>query len=138
MNSIIVGVDGSPTAREAARRAAELADRCGVPLHMVTAMPKATSKTVKAGGETWVIDSVSAAEQVLAELKSEIKASHGITTSVATGDPAEAVVKEAERIGASIIVVGNRRVQGAKRILGSVATDITRHATCDVLIAKTT
>jgi len=34
--------------------------------------------------------------------------------------------------------VGNRRVQGASRILGAVAADVAKHAVCDVLIANTT
>lgn len=52
-------------------------------------------------------------------------------------DPATALCDEAERLEASIIVVGNRGVQGAARLLGSVATDVARRAPCDVLIANT-
>ena len=36
-----------------------------------------------------------------------------------------------------MIVVGNRRVQGAGRILGSVAAHVTKNANCDVLVANT-
>jgi nucleotide-binding universal stress UspA family protein len=45
---------------------------------------------------------------------------------------------EAQRLEATMIVVGNHRVQGLTRVLGAVATDVTRHAPCDVLIANTT
>ena len=45
---------------------------------------------------------------------------------------------EAARIDASMIVVGNRRVQGKARVLGSIATDVTRTAPCDVLVVDTT
>ena len=45
---------------------------------------------------------------------------------------------EAVRLDASTIVVGNRRVQGASRLLGSVAVSVLRSAPCDVLIAQTT
>jgi CRP-like cAMP-binding protein len=38
---------------------------------------------------------------------------------------------------ATMIVVGNRRVQGAKRLLGSIASDVLHHASCDVLVAHT-
>ena len=43
----------------------------------------------------------------------------------------------AKEIGADLIVVGNRRVQGIGRVLGSVATDVAHHAPCDVYIVKT-
>src|SRR5690606_28369663 len=39
---------------------------------------------------------------------------------------------------ASLIVVGNKRVQGvAGRVLGSIARDVAAHASCDVYIAHT-
>ena len=138
MNPIIVGVDGSDTARTAAQQAADLAGRCGVPLHLVSAIPKRSTKTVSAGGETWHLDSVSAAEQVVTGLANELRAKAEITTSVGNGNPADVVLAEATRIEASIIVVGNKHVQGAARVLGSVAADIARRAPCAVLIAKTT
>lgn len=138
MNPIVVGVDGSATARLAAKQAAELANSCGVALHLVTAYTKRATKTVRSAGETWVIDSLSTAEQVLADVRSDIRAANGVTSAVVEGDPAGAVIGEAKRLDASMIVVGNRRVQGVSRILGSVAGDITRRAPCHVLIAKTT
>ena len=36
-----------------------------------------------------------------------------------------------------MIVVGNKRVQGLARVLGSVASAVAQHAPCDVYIAKT-
>jgi len=138
MNPIVVGVDGSATARLAAKHAAELANSCGAAIHLVTAYAKRATKTVRAAGETWVVDSLSSAEQVLADVGSDIRVANGITSAVMEGDPASAVIDEAKRLDASMIVVGNRRVQGVSRILGSVAADIARRAPCHVLIAKTT
>jgi len=46
-------------------------------------------------------------------------------------------VREAESLGADLIVVGNKRVQGLGRILGSIAEDVAHHSTCDVYIAHT-
>jgi nucleotide-binding universal stress UspA family protein len=45
--------------------------------------------------------------------------------------------EEATRLEARAIVVGNRRVQGMSRVLGSVAADVTRQAPCDVVVANT-
>ena len=56
----------------------------------------------------------------------------------ATGEPAEAVVRVASRIGADLIVVGNKGMRGAKRVLGSVPNSIAHHAPSAVLIVDTT
>ena len=58
-------------------------------------------------------------------------------TGAARGKPAEALIAEAERTNALMIVVGNRRMQGIGRLLGSVANSVAHNAPCDVYIAKT-
>jgi nucleotide-binding universal stress UspA family protein len=45
---------------------------------------------------------------------------------------------EADRLNAQLIVVGNNRVQGIGRVLGAIALDVARRASCDVLISDTT
>jgi len=60
-----------------------------------------------------------------------------VTYSAARGKPAEALIKEAERLSARMIVVGNRRMRGIGRVLGSVANSVAHNATCDVYIANT-
>jgi nucleotide-binding universal stress UspA family protein len=61
-----------------------------------------------------------------------------VTRAVCVADPATALCQEAEKVNARMIIVGNRRVQGISRVLGAIATDVARHAPCDVLIANTT
>ena len=90
-----------------------------------------------AGSDTWHVDPLSDAEQLLAALKSELPAPN-ITTAVLMGDPATSLCDEAKRLDAGMIIVGNRRVQGMSRILGSVAMDVARAAPCNVLIVHTT
>jgi nucleotide-binding universal stress UspA family protein len=41
-------------------------------------------------------------------------------------------------VRADLIVVRNKKMQGAGRFLGSVPNDIAHHAPCSVLIVKTT
>ena len=60
-----------------------------------------------------------------------------VASSPVQGKPATAFVDEAIRLDARLIVVGNRRVQGVGRILGSVASSVAAHAPCDVYIVKT-
>jgi nucleotide-binding universal stress UspA family protein len=45
--------------------------------------------------------------------------------------------EEAARLEASVIVVGNKRVQGAARVLGSIAGDVAKRAPCNVFIVHT-
>jgi len=54
------------------------------------------------------------------------------------GRPHEALIEEAKRYDDVLIVVGNRRMQGAGRMLGSVANSVAHSAPCDVYVVKTT
>lgn len=137
MNDIIVGVDSSDTARHAAEIAASLATATGANLHLITCIPQTAGRQVKAGGDSFFIDPLTDASSFLKTMSRSLPCDQ-ITTSVVSGDPAKAICEEAERVDARIIVVGNRRVQGISRVLGAVATDVTRHAPCDVYIANTT
>ncbi len=76
------------------------------------------------------------ADQFLSELARQLP-NAAITTSVGQGDPAKAICDEAERLDARLIVIGNKRVQGLARVLGSVAGDVMKHAHCDVYVANT-
>lgn len=138
MNEVIVGVDGSATARKAALAAAELANCCNLPLHIVMSMTRNTSQEVHGGGsEKWHIDSIGVAEDLLKSLAGELKANTPVSHAVLVSEPANALCEEATRLDASIIVVGNKRVQGAARVLGSIAGDVAKRAPCNVFIVHT-
>jgi nucleotide-binding universal stress UspA family protein len=138
VNEIIVGVDGSATAKMAALAAAEMAGKLGQPLHIVTSMTRNTTRDVRGGGsETWHFDSISVAEDQLLALVGELKATTPVTHAVVMSDPASGLCEEAVRLEASMIVVGNKRVQGAARVLGSIAGDVAKRAPCNVLIVHT-
>lgn len=136
MQDIIVGIDRSETALSAARKAAELAAGLNVNLHVVMCAEKGKSVSVSVGGDSFRSDWVSEAQQYLDEVGRKLP-HDSISTKVGMGDPAKTLCEEAERIGARAIVVGNRRVQGVSRILGSVANEVLRNAPCDVVVANT-
>ena len=140
MNEIIVGVDETTTARDAALRAAELAAACDRTLHIVMAVPLHTSVEIYGiGRDIWRAEALDAAEKTVTTLASDLgKVGCRVTHTVLEGHPDRVLCDEAKRLEASIVVVGNRRVQGAKRVLGSIAMSVTRHAPCDVLVAHTT
>jgi len=137
MNDIVVGIDRSDTARRAAEAAAELATAFGTNLHLVMCVERGPSANFKVGSEHFHTDWLTEAEQFLDAAALDLKAP-SVTRTVALGDPAAVLCEEAERLHARTIVVGNRRVQGPSRVLGSVAGDVTKRAPCHVLIAQTT
>lgn len=134
---IVVGVDQSDTARRAALTAANLASALGAPLHLVMAVSRTRSGGVASGGDQFHVDWLSTAEQFLDGFVGELRTTP-VTRAISVKDPATAMCEEAEKLSAQMIVVGNRRVQGISRVLGSIASDVLKHAPCDVLIANTT
>ena len=137
MNDVIVGVDKSATARRAADKAASLAASLGANLHLVTCIARKASQQVSSEGDSWFVSPKSEGENFLNDLAAEL-AHDRITVKVSFDDPATAMCKEAAELDALMIVVGNRRVQGVSRVLGSIANDVLKQAPCDVLIANTT
>jgi nucleotide-binding universal stress UspA family protein len=61
-------------------------------------------------------------------------ASHG---HVCAGEPAQTLITIAMGEDAEMIVVGNRGMNGARRVLGSVPNRVSHHARCGVLIVPT-
>jgi nucleotide-binding universal stress UspA family protein len=135
VNEIVVGVDESETAGRAVATAADLAADMGVPLHMVMCVSDGAEEIV-VGSEHLHLDPKERAVNHLSSFRFE-KTPPAVSTHVSSDPPARAICAEADRLDAQIIVVGNRRVQGISRVLGSVAADVMRHAPCDVLIAHT-
>ncbi len=137
MGMIVVGVDRSDTARRAAERAADLAAQLGSDLHIVMCAERKKGVQINVGTDSWQTDWLSEAGQFLDELRRAI-GKGTVTTAVSDGDPAKAICEEADQLGADLIVVGNKRVHGFARVLGSVAGDVMKHAHCDVYVANTT
>jgi nucleotide-binding universal stress UspA family protein len=56
---------------------------------------------------------------------------------LAKGDPTEVIIATADKIDADLIVVGNRGMKGARRVLGSVPNSVAHGANCSVAIIDT-
>ena len=136
MHDVVVGIDRSDTARRAAEAAAELATAYGANLHIVMCVERTKSVDVSVGSDRFHADWLTDADQFLDAVGWKLQAP-SITRTVGLGDPASMLCEEAQRLQARTIVVGNRRVQAVSRVLGSVASDVTRRSPCDVLVAQT-
>jgi nucleotide-binding universal stress UspA family protein len=143
--SILVGVDGSPTAKEALKRAAKLADSTGAELHIVSAYQGTTLVAVDpisaagtaAGSLTETMRQAS--EQLLeAEVKELGMDGARIQTHAIEGEASDAIIDAAATFDCDLIVVGSRGLRGSKRLfLGSVPNRVAHHADRDVLIIHT-
>jgi nucleotide-binding universal stress UspA family protein len=137
---IITGVDDSETALQAARRAAVLAEALRCELHVLSAYGASESKTMSDGLEKVVYSHLAEAERTASEVSATLRGEFPqltIEPHAAEGKPAEALVGAAEALGAELIVVGNKRVQGPSRILGSIARSVASTAPCDLYVVNT-
>lgn len=137
---IVVGIDDSETAARAARTAAELAQALEAELIVVTAYGDFEMERFKVGAEEYVFTNETQAEELIAKLVQQLRAdfpSVPFKAYPAEGKPGEALVQAATVLHADLIVVGNKRVQGIARVLGSIARDVAAHAPCDVYVAHT-
>ena len=139
MDTIVIGIDGSPSAKVAAQNAADMASTYRRPLHIVMAVPRVSVVEASSGSDRFRISSTDIAEQTLLTLASELRATIDvpITTAVVVDDPATALCDEARSMKASMIVVGNKRTQGAARVLGSVAGGVLKDSPCSVHVVHT-
>ena len=144
--TIVVGTDGSELAGPVVARAAWLAVRDDADLVIVCAfaeMPRrAEARNVRTlGGDP-------RSGQVLGREA----AGHAVETAMATtrdegatvsatllvdGEPSAALIATAAERSADLIVLGAVHDRSlADRLLGTVATEVTKRATCDVLIVR--
>ncbi|WP_411374408.1 universal stress protein [Arthrobacter sp. MPF02] len=133
---VVVGVDASASARKAAEVALGLAEALGASLHVVTAFEAENAETFGVGSDQVTVYSADSAEHVAKSLAVS-KPNVEVTHFAARGKPADSLIKEAIRLDARLIVVGNRRMRGIGRLLGSVANSVAHNAPCDVYIANT-
>ena len=135
-NVVVVGVDASQSARKAAEVALDLAQSLGASLHVVTAFEMENAETFGVGSDKVRISNADSSEMVARSLAGS-RPGVEITHFAARGKPADSLIKEAVRLDARVIVVGNRRMRGIGRLLGSVANSVAHNAPCDVYIANT-
>jgi nucleotide-binding universal stress UspA family protein len=135
-DKVLVGADNSPTARRAIEAATELVQMSGGELHIVTAFSLKKVGDTPGGGDHLTNEGdAEAALQVLSFIPK--KAGIEPTLHLAAGDPAEVIVATADKIDADLIVVGNRGMKGARRVLGSVPNSVAHGANCSVAIIDT-
>jgi nucleotide-binding universal stress UspA family protein len=142
---IVVGTDGSETAGEAVRQAIDLAKLAGATLSIVSAYSPVPERKVRDQQRDAPADvqyEIGPREDVNLVLDTAAadarKEGIEVQTHPVEGDPVEGILNVAEETKADLIVVGNKGMTGARRLLGSVPNNVSHHAPCSVIIVRTT
>lgn len=136
---ILVGADDSATARRAVETAIDLAAALRARLDIVTAYQAAPAFPQAVFAEFPYEAAAEPADALLQELAAlAIEKDVAVEFHAESGDAAEVLVRVADAVGADLVVVGNRGMQGVRRVLGSVPNSVAHRAGCSVLIVDTT
>jgi nucleotide-binding universal stress UspA family protein len=139
---IVVGTDGSERAEAAVVEALGLAKAAGATLHAVQVVhPAVEGGQVSSSAWQQAIDGVrSDVDSIRARLTAEA-GRHGVAIEFHTPggtDIADALLNTADKVGADLIVVGNRGMSGISRfVLGSIPNKLAHRCRCSLLIANT-
>ncbi|HEY5267078.1 MAG TPA: universal stress protein [Acidimicrobiales bacterium] len=135
---ILVGADNSPTAKRAIEAATEMALMSGGALHIVSAFSLKSVVDSSLPDEFKHSSNESDAEASL-QVLSFIAVNKGVEPKLhlASGDPAQVIIDTADKIDADLVVVGNRGMKGARRVLGSVPNSVAHGVNCSIAIIDT-
>jgi nucleotide-binding universal stress UspA family protein len=145
-SSIVVGTDGSDTAKEAVRQATELARLADAQMHLVSAYEPIPEGRLRQERQQvpddlqWMVNPREDVNSTLEEAAKQIE-EEGVKIEIHAreGDPADAILDVAEEENSDLVVVGNKGMAGARRfLLGSVPNKVSHHAPCSVMIIRTT
>jgi len=140
---IVVGTDGSETAKRAVGEAMRLAKASGGEIHVVSAYEPVRGARIKGAPEVpaaiWAPASDEKVRVLLDEAATAARAAGiQVETHAIDDAPADALLEVAKDVDADLIVVGNKGMHGVKRfVLGSVPNRVSHMAECNVLIVAT-
>jgi nucleotide-binding universal stress UspA family protein len=138
--TVVVGTDGSATAATAVHHAVRLAVSCRAGLHVVTAFARVPGPVLAHAGlappvplddGSWIAP---LHDRFVEEGR---RAGVEVRSHVVDGQPATVLIEVARRVGADLLVTGNRGVSGLRGLLGSVPKALVAHAPCPVLVVPT-
>jgi nucleotide-binding universal stress UspA family protein len=146
---ILLAVDGSPCSQEVVNEIASRPWPSNSEFRIVSAFQIPVAPTP----EAWIIlpkayDDMECAVRAqaqkvvnagFAKLKKALGQSVDVTTQILPGSPASAILEEAERWNANLIVVGSHGYGAWHRlVLGSVSQAVVIHAKCSVEVVRRT
>ncbi|AFM02217.1 MULTISPECIES: universal stress protein [Desulfitobacterium] len=140
LQKILLAFDGSKNSLKAAEYALIMAQNNNAEVEIVHVRESVTSYSTRVIYDAAEMEKelVSEAEEIMAQAIDKFKDT-GITftTSIRTGDPAEVICEEAEKIDATEIVIGSRGMNAVSRFfVGSVSLKVLSHAHCTTIVVR--
>ena len=143
VSTVAVGTDGSGTASKAVRAALDLAERYQARIvflsvyHPVDEHRLRHEKREAPEDIQWSINPEEDVDEILSDAE-KLAEERGLrwASEASTGEPAEVLVRLADKYEADVLVIGNRGMH--RRVLGSVPNSVTHTANCSVYLVKTT
>jgi nucleotide-binding universal stress UspA family protein len=136
--SVLVAVDGSRHSDAALAHAIELTHESNARLTILTATPSPPGVALTGPGAAAVAASAAGMEhdfdQTLRAAVDRVPDDLPVTTVLASGPPAQAILSEVKRGDHDLIVMGSRGLGLARALMGSVSHRVLRHAPAAVLI----
>ncbi|MBP0593361.1 universal stress protein [Paraburkholderia sp. LEh10] len=138
MQNILVGYDGSPSARHAVMFAVDLAKRFDARLHVLVVARAPDWGAIELERKEMVDYELRHANEVLDEVKAKLTASgEHPDFDLVIGQPAKEIVLYAEQHDIDHLVVGHRGHTPFDRwLIGSVARQVLAYAPCAVTIVR--
>jgi nucleotide-binding universal stress UspA family protein len=141
---ILLAVDGSDEAKQAAQAATELSRETGSEVHLVYVLPTPAqlighhlySDEIR---ESLIGGAERDAETFLKEQAEKVGSDGGkvAETHLRSGDPDKEILRAAEALGVGLIVIGSRGLGAVSRaLMGSVSDSVVRHAHCPVFVVR--
>ncbi|ADN35348.1 UspA domain protein [Methanolacinia petrolearia DSM 11571] len=135
---VLIATDGSENNRSALEEGIKVVRECGGAGYAVYVIDSRTLSTSSAEipvGDACEVSMEEAkkAFDLLKSMSGDVK----FETKILDGRPGMEIVKFAEKEGIDLIVIGTKGKKGLERLLlGSVAEEVIRSATCKVLVVK--
>ena len=138
---IVVGTDGTDRSLIAVDHAARLAAVCAAELHVVAAVSPYDVSPTRASAMREVIAELSeSSAKTAAKIGHDASRRHGVRVveHPHVGEPVSVLMAVAEKVGADLIVVGNKTMAGeVRRFTSAVAGGVAHQSTRAVLIVDT-
>lgn len=138
-NTILIATDGSENSKNAVQSGIELAKSTGAKVYAVYII-QPVSAAMSRKGPDWAKDAMEMMRKDGEKATGYIEtlgqeANLDVESVIHEGDPAEEIIKLADKNDADLIVMGTRGLSGIKRFMvGSVADKVVRHSDKKVLV----
>lgn len=135
---VVVGIDGSDSAIDAARWAGAVADRFGAPLHIVYALPvlgRNLTQTAAAMTAAMMSYQQDCAELYLKAAADAVRSGRPdlTVTTASVNEPADEALIEASREARLVVLGGKSVTPAAALLLGSISLSVATRAACPVV-----